>query len=175
VVTIRPRQEGDLARCASLLRATHDADGYPMRLPEDPATFFVVSDALGAWVALADDDDVVGHVLLRAASTPTVMALAAEATGLAHSRLAVVGRLVVAPWLRRRGAGRSLLSHAAREAWRAGRQPVLDVLIEQRAAIALYERDGWRNAGEVRVTFSTGETVDELVFVGPADLQATPA
>lgn len=97
------------------------------------------------------------------------MAAVSEAAGLPEDRLAVVGRLLVAPAARRRGAGGALLAHAAREAWKLGRQPVLDVVTDQAGAIALYEREGWRKVAQVRVTFSTGETVDELVYAGPTD------
>jgi GNAT superfamily N-acetyltransferase len=167
-VRLRGRGDSDLRRCAALLRSTHESDRYPLHMPDDPASFFVVRDAMGAWVALVDDE-IVGHVLLRAASTPTVMAVASGETGLAEDRLAVVGRLLVGRSARRRGVGRALLGRAARESWALGRQPVLDVVTDQTAAIALYEREGWRKAAQVRVTFSTGESVDEIVFIGPPD------
>lgn len=168
MVTIRPRAERDLAECGSLLREVHEADGYPVHLPDDPESFVVVPDALGAWVALAAGA-VVGHVLLRPAANPKMMALASETTGHPESRLAVVGRLFVAPAARRLGVGRALLARAASEARALGRQPVLDVVSKGTSAIALYEREGWTKAGTIEVTFSSGETVSELVFVGPSD------
>lgn len=168
MVTIRPRAEGDLGGCAALLRDVHESDGYPLHLPDDPQSFVVVPDALGAWVALADGV-LVGHVLLRPAANPKMMALASETTGLPETRLAVVGRLFVAPSARRLGVGRALLARAAREAHALGRRPVLDVVAKDRAAIALYQGEGWSKAGTVEVSFRSGETVSELVFVGPAD------
>lgn len=167
MVTLRPREDGDLEGCVSLLRTVHERDRYPLRFPEDPSSFFVVPDALGAWVALLDGR-LAGHVLLRPSVNPRVMAMASAAAGIPEERLAVVGRLLVAPWARRRGVGRRLLGRAAEESWGLGRHPVLDVVAESGAgAIALYEREGWSRAGSLRVTFSTGETVDELVYVGP--------
>lgn len=184
-VAVREREDGDLSTCASLLLAVHEADGYPLHLPGDPVSFLSVPDALGAWVAVVADAPVgeapvgealvgealVGHVLLRPAANPKMMVMASDATGLPEQRLAVVGRLFVTPSARRRGVGRALLARAARHAWALGRQPVLDVVAKDLHAIALYEREGWRKAGSVRVTFH-GTTIDELVFVGPAGRSA---
>ncbi|HLW44894.1 MAG TPA: GNAT family N-acetyltransferase [Acidimicrobiales bacterium] len=183
VITVRPRGDGDLAGCVSLLRAVHEIDGYPSYLPESPATFLTVPDALGAWVALADDqadhqadhqadDQLVGHVLLRPATSPAVMTAAAEASGRPPERLAVVGRLLVAPAARRRGAGARLLSHAALQSWKLGRRPILDVVVDHVAAIALYEREGWERVGPVEVHFADGQTFRELVFLGPDEVHA---
>lgn len=169
--TLRPRADGDLSSCVSLLRAVHDADGYPVHLPEDPASFLTVPDSLGAWVALGDGE-VIGHVLLRPAMNAKAMAVACGATGLPEERLAVVARLFVSPRARRSGVGRALLARSAHEAWVRRRQPVLDVVGDATAAVALYEREGWRKAGSVQVTFSSGTTVDELVYVGPTDRPA---
>lgn len=171
MVVVEPREEADLARCVALLETVHDADGYPVNMPEDPLSFLVVPDALGAWVALAEGD-VVGHVLLRPATNPKVMAVASEVTGLPETGLAVVGRLLVTPSARRRGVGAALLARAAGEAWQAGRQPVLDVVTDHSEAIALYKRQGWRLAGSMQVTWANGQTIDELVFVGPSPIVA---
>lgn len=172
MVTVRPREDADLGACASLLAAVHEADAYPLHLPDDPVSFLTVADALGAWVAI-DDGELVGHVLLRRAAGPKMMAVASQATGLPESRLAVVGRLFVSPAGRRRGAGHALLNRAANAAWELGRRPVLDVVKRKAdAATALYESEGWRVAGTVQVTFTNGETVDELVYIGPSGAAA---
>lgn len=163
---IRPRQDADLTACVALLDAVHAADGYPMYMPEDPSAFLVTSDELGAWVA-EDGDGLLGHVVLRTRSSPAVMEVAASAAGVGSEQLGVVARLLVAPGARRRGAGRALLEAAARRAVELGRRPVLDVVRTHAAAVALYDRAGWTRAGEVHVTFTSGQTVDELVFVGP--------
>lgn len=168
-MTIRQKEPRDLPACASLLRDVHAADRYPLHLPDDPMSFVEVHDALGAWVAL-DDGALVGHVCLRPEANPKMMAVASEATGLPYEGLAVVARLFVSPSARRRGVGVGLLRHAASEAWALGRQPVLDVVLHSASpAVALYEREGWRMVGTAQLTFRSGETVDEAVYVGPPE------
>lgn len=163
---VRPRLGADIAACGELVRAVHEADGYPVRLPPDPAGFLEVPDALDAWVA-EDDAGLVGHVLLRRRSAGPVMQAALAATGLPADRLAVVARLLVAPRARRRGAGRALLATATARAHALGRRPVLDVVSEQRAAVALYGAEGWARVAAVTTRY--GDLVfDEVVFVGPA-------
>lgn len=163
---IRVRRDGDLPSLGRLLTAVHATDRYPVNLPEDAVAFLKVPDALGAWVAV-DGGAVVGHVLLRPRTSAPVMALAQRATGYPPERLVVVGRLLVAPGTRRRGIGRALPERAAERALALGRWPVLDVVRDQRAGIALYERAGWQRAGEVTVTFGGERTFEELVFLGP--------
>jgi GNAT superfamily N-acetyltransferase len=168
---IRPRDDADIAACVDLLAAVHAADGYPVNLPADPKTFLVTPDMLGAWIA-EDGENVVGHVALRPRTSAGVMEKAAAAAGVGAERLAVVARLLVAPGARRRGVGWALLGAAARRASELGRHPVLDVVKGHAAAVALYDRAGWRRAGEVQVTFPTGQTVNELVFVAPGGATA---
>lgn len=164
---IRPRRDSDIEACVRVLDAVQRLDGYPARRPDDRAGFLAVPDALGAWVA-EDGGEVVGHVVLRERTSPPVMALAVERTGLAPARLAVVGRLLVAPSARRRGFGRGLLEAAVARAADLGRCPVLDVVREHLAAVALYEHAGWRRLGEVSVTWSNGRGADEVVYAAPA-------
>jgi GNAT superfamily N-acetyltransferase len=165
-MVIRPRRDADLSRCVELLAAVHASDGYPVKLPSEPSAFLALPDSLGAWVAEIDGR-IAGHAALRCATSAPVTELAQEATGAGTGRLAVVARLFVAPWARRQGVGRALLAAAAARARELGRQPVLDVVGGHGAAVALYEAAGWRRAGEVRVTFRDGQTMDELVFVAP--------
>jgi GNAT superfamily N-acetyltransferase len=166
VMNIRPRCDADIGRCADLLATVHVIDGYPVRMPTEPATFLCPPDLLGAWVA-EDNDCIDGHVALRCRTSAPVLQLASEVTGVDASRLAVVARLFVSPRARRRGIGRALLSAAAARACELGRLPVLDVVDGGKGAVALYEAAGWRRVGEVRVSFSDGQVVDELVYVAP--------
>lgn len=163
---IRERVGADLVRCAEILGAVHELDGYPVHLGDDPAAFLEVPDCLGAWVA-EESGALLGHVLLRQRAHDAVMARAAESTGRPPEALAVVGRLFVAPEGRGRGIGGALLDAAAGRAFEIGRHPVLDVVSEHHRAIAMYTRAGWQCCGEVRTTFPSGRTFDELVFVAP--------
>jgi len=149
-----------------MARAVHDLDGYPVYLPDDLESFLAEDDALGAWVA-ERGNEIVGHVALHRRSSPEIMALAKEATGLPDGDLAVVARLMVAPSARRAGVGRVLLDTAASQALALGRQPVLDVAVSLRDAVLLYEAAGWARAGPVTVQLPR-LALEELVFVGPA-------
>jgi GNAT superfamily N-acetyltransferase len=145
----------------------HHLDGYPAYLPDGDLPGFLVSDdALGAWV-MELDGDVVGHVALHPRTSRPVLELASTSLRLPAERLAVIARLLVAPDARRRGIGRALLDVAAGEARSRGLWPVLDVLTDSAAAIALYEDCGWERAGDVRVSFRDGTTFEEAVFLGP--------
>jgi GNAT superfamily N-acetyltransferase len=172
-MVIRARRETDIVRCTELLEAVHASDGYPVNMPAEPSRFFVLPDMLGAWVA-ESDDRINGHVALRSSSSAPVLELASEATGVEASCLAVVARLFVAPWARRQGVGRALLSAAAGLAWELGRRPILDVVRGAGGAVALYEAAGWRRAGEVCVTFSDGHAMNELVYIAMENGLAWP-
>lgn len=166
-VVIRARTDADLHACEEMLLAVHAADGYPVNLPEHPASFLDLPGLLGAWVAASEPDGaLVGHVALRPHTSTAVLAVAVAATGLAIERFAVVARLLVAPAARGRGIGRALLDAAVARAWELGCQPVLDVVAGSAPAIALYEGAGWQRCGETRVTYGA-LAFDLLVYVGP--------
>ncbi|HTT52223.1 MAG TPA: GNAT family N-acetyltransferase [Streptosporangiaceae bacterium] len=163
---VRERAEPDLPGCAELARQVHERDGYPHYLPGDVRGFLAGPAAYGAWVA-ERDSRIAGHVALHRSSSPPVMELASAAAGQPASRLGVVARLLVAPAARRQGVGRALLEHATRQAARRGLCPVLDVAADLSSAIQLYESCGWVLAGAVTVTFRDGNSLDELVYLGP--------
>jgi GNAT superfamily N-acetyltransferase len=163
----RARSDLDLEACEQLLRAVHENDGYPRRLPGDLRGFIVWPGAICAWVA-ETDGAVVGHVALHTAGSREVMDLAATALGTATERLAVVARLLVSPSVRRQGVGRSLLEKAADHAAEIARTPILEVTTNERGAIRLYETSGWIRIGSTTVRWrSTGEVLDEYVYVAP--------
>jgi GNAT superfamily N-acetyltransferase len=144
-----------------------DHDGYPVHLPAGDYLGFLVSDeALGTWVS-EEDGVIIGHVALHRRSSAPVLDLASRALGLPADRLGVVARLMVDPGHRGRGIGRALLETATDASWERGLWPVLDVVADSAGAIALYERCGWTRAGEVTVTFRSGPTLEEAVFLGP--------
>jgi GNAT superfamily N-acetyltransferase len=165
-VLLRDRTADDLAGCEQLARAVHKRDGYPHYLPGDLRDFLVLPDAYGAWVA-EQDGRIVGHVALRRRTAPGPMELASAATGQPASQLGVISRLLVAPAARRAGTGRRLLEHGWQQAVGRGLWPVLDVAADLTAAIRLYESCGWVRAGAVAVTFRDGNSLDELVYLGP--------
>lgn len=78
--------------------------------------------------------------------------------------------LAVAPAAQRRGIGRSLLEEAAAEAAAAGAQRLLlEVSVDNVAAIALYERAGFVGLGVRRGYYGRcdGDRVDALVLARP--------
>jgi GNAT superfamily N-acetyltransferase len=93
--------------------------------------------------------------------------MASEALSVKPDRIGVVSRLMVSPSVRRSGVGRQLLRTAAAEAAGRGLTPALDVVTSYAAAIALYEREGWRRVGTITVAMPDGDPVDEYVYVGP--------
>ncbi len=163
---VRERADADLPACVQLARAVHERDGYPHYLPGDLREFLVLPDAYGAWVA-EQSGRIVGHVALRRRTAPAPMELASAATGWPASRLGVISRLLVAPAARRAGAGRRLLEHGWQQAVSRGLWPVLDVAADLTGAIRLYESCGWTQAGAITTTFRDGNSLDELVYLGP--------
>jgi ribosomal protein S18 acetylase RimI-like enzyme len=165
---IRERRGDDLDACVELARVLRRGDGYPSFLPDDDfGRFLSPANLLGAYVADVDGE-VVGHVAMRTSSAPTATEVATRALGVEAERLGFVSRLMVHPSVRRRGVARRLLGTAAGELARLGRVVVLDVLTKDRAAIALYEREGWELLGRGTFTARSGGTFDELVYRAPA-------
>jgi GNAT superfamily N-acetyltransferase len=148
-----------------MAQTTHEQDRYPIFLFSDLWTFLCHESAIGAWVAVVDDE-VVGHVALHRDSMPGVIALASETLGLAADQLGVVARLMVAPEVRRQGIAQSLLAHVTQEAINRGLWPVLDVVTVHTAAIAMYDALGWRRAGVVTSQLAEG-SFDEIVYLAP--------
>lgn len=165
-VEIRQRTNDDLEQAVGLAELVHELDGYPRYLPGDLLSFLASDDALSSWVATAGHE-LVGHVALHRRTSPQAMALASVATELPPERLAVVARLMVAPTARRAGVGRKLLQQATAEAVDRGLIPILDVVTAHLAAIRLYERCGWSNAGRVVAQFDDGQSLEEFVYLCP--------
>jgi GNAT superfamily N-acetyltransferase len=150
-VTIRVRVAQDLPACTEVLRRVHEANGYPGRWPRDPAGWISPAGLMRAWVA-ETGGAIAGHTgLVHGMQAGCVL----RATGRGAGELAVVARLFVDPAARRAGLARELLDTAKAHAVAGGLQPVLDVVEGSHAAIALYERSGWRQAGRERATWTT--------------------
>lgn len=161
---IRHRRDDDLKACVEALATVHEADRYPAEWPADPGGWLTPDRMLDAWVAV-EGADVLGHVAL----TRTDDALAADA-GLAQDELASVARLFATASARRRGVARALLATATAAAAAEGLRLVLEVEDGGGAAIALYERAGWRHAGTRAGDWATadGRTALLHTYVAPA-------
>jgi GNAT superfamily N-acetyltransferase len=176
---IRPRIAADLAACVAALRLVHEQDRDPHRWPADPIDWLSPPRLRRAWVAIADRpagagdhagdprDEVEGHVALNVAGGDRSLGLLTEATGLAPERLAVVSRLFVSVGHRRRGLARALLRHAVADAHGEHLRPVLDVVAADRAAVALYELEGWQRVGSVMFHTRYGASLPGYVYAGP--------
>ncbi|MFI7419528.1 GNAT family N-acetyltransferase [Nonomuraea sp. NPDC049684] len=145
---VRPRTPADLTACTDALALVHAADRYPVDWPADPQGWLTPGDLLRAWVAV-EEGQVLGHVgLAGAAEGPQVT------------------RLFVVPAARGRGLA-ALLLETVRKA--AGAPVVLEVSDEGRAAVALYERLGWRRVGSTRARWlnAAGEPALLHHYVSP--------
>ncbi len=140
-IRIRERQPSDLDGCVEALRAVQQADGYPVAWPADPARWLSPAGSPGAWVAVAEADVVVGHVLVQSVD--------------GEAAVVEVGRLFVAPGARGNSLGARLLDRVRTWAAERGVGLVLEVTADQRSgAIALYERTGWRRVDTYRADWT---------------------
>ncbi|MGC4812957.1 GNAT family N-acetyltransferase [Micromonospora sp. DT228] len=154
---IRRRRATDLDGCVAALAQVHRVDRYPLNWPADPNRWLREPHPARAWVALAGDAGsdagagadigtgadtgaaVVGHVAVHRLPGP--------ANGLPARPTAEVARLFVVPAARGLALGGALLERARQWASARGTDLVLDVTTGDPAAIALYERSGWRCTG----------------------------
>jgi GNAT superfamily N-acetyltransferase len=130
MIDIRDREAADADPCVEALQAVYQASGYPVNWPDDPARWLRPPGTLRAWVAVAGDMPVAGHLILRRPA--------------AGERRAEVSRLFVVPAARRQGVAAALLETAMRAAAASDLGLFLDVTDHLRAARALYERAGFR-------------------------------
>jgi GNAT superfamily N-acetyltransferase len=140
-----------MPECVAILRRVHEENAYPARWPQDPAGWITPAGLEAAWVAV-HDDSIVGHVaLVRGMNASCLL----HATGRDASELGGIVRLFVDPSARRVGCARELLEAATSYAVAQGLQPVLDVVDDGLAAIALYEGAGWQLVGTELATWVT--------------------
>jgi len=165
---VRLRQQGDMAACVRALADVHAADGYPTRWPADPLAWLAPDNLLAAWVA-EDADMLLGHIALCGAEGDTGAPVWSAASGVPAERIAEVARLFVAPGARGRGLGALLMEAACAEARRRGLRPALKVLEHDQAAIALYERMGWRHVATIRMPWEVARDAEALLhhYIGP--------
>jgi GNAT superfamily N-acetyltransferase len=123
---IRLRNHEDRKACVEALAQVQAADRYPVDWPDDPWGWLTPADLASAWIAV-ERGTVLGHVGL--------------------TRDAEIVRLFVTPAARGRGLAAQLLDSVRA----AVRGPLkLEVSSEGTAAIAFYERSGWRRVGSSR-------------------------
>jgi len=133
-VHIRERRAADLPACVAGLRSVHEADGYPLTWPSDPAAWLSPARLAQAWVAELPEAGLAGHVAIQCDAVPGA---AAE-----------VSRLFVVPTARRRGVAEALMAQAVQWARQRRLPLVLEVVDEGRSsAIAFYESHGWQCTG----------------------------
>lgn len=148
-LSIRDRVPADLRSCISVLADVHRRDRYPLHWPTDPYRWLSPANTQHAWVA-ERGNTIVGHIAIHhpvATTDPASTTDPDSATGPGSATVAEVSRLFVAPAARRHHTATKLLHHARQ--WATGHQ--LDLTLEivdepgSAAAIALYERTGWRH------------------------------
>ncbi|HEY4830303.1 MAG TPA: GNAT family N-acetyltransferase [Solirubrobacteraceae bacterium] len=161
---LRPRRSEDLESCVALLRDVHEADGYPTVWPANPAHWLAGGDSLAAWVA-EEDGAVLGHLAVHRISAARAGPPWREALPVPVDRLAVVSRFFVSTRARGRGIGGTLMTRAEEHAAENDLRLVLDVAMQNGAAIAFYERRGWRRVGTAELALSAAPwTLHVAVF-----------
>ena len=143
------------------------SDGYPPFLPgNEDVRLLTEPPPIVAFVATAANE-VVGHVALHRSTGAEAVALACDNLAVDPAQLGVVARLFAAVGRRREGIGRLLLDAGTDAAQSRGLVPILDVWVELRPAIAMYESAGWTRIGTVSVVLPVIGPHDVDVFVGP--------
>ncbi|WFE99011.1 GNAT family N-acetyltransferase [Micromonospora sp. WMMD964] len=136
---IRRWRAADLDGCVAALAEVHQVDRYPMNWPADPHHWLCEPRPADAWVAVDDEEAIVGHV--------AVHRLPSSADEPPARQTAEVARLFVAPTARGSALGSALLDRVRQWARAHGTDLVLEVTSDGVAAAALYERTGWRCTG----------------------------
>lgn len=166
-LVIRERTPADLPAAAALVEV-HRTDGYPVEGVADPTAWLTGNSQIRAWVAELDGD-IVGHVAISEPdSADAAPELWRSHSGQPSIAVAVLGRPFVLPGARGHAAGRRLVDAAQLAASDRGVRPVLDVMTKDAAAIALYERLGWRRIGETSHDDGSGQVVPAVAYVSPA-------
>lgn len=157
---VRPRVAADVAVLAAILRDLHAREGYPMLEHRDLGAWLCRAPQHAAWVA-ERAGWAIGHVALvppgRRDVAPTLVAEPA----------AVITRLFVARDARGQALGERLVRAATRAAADRGCRAVLDVLVSDLAATALYERLGWQRIGTATSVIG-GTGYPAICFAAPS-------
>jgi GNAT superfamily N-acetyltransferase len=141
----------------------HRREGYPAIWPEAPEDWVAPEREIAAWVALAANGRLLGHVgLHRVAPGHAGWAEWCAAADCPPERLGELARLFVSPAARHTGLGTLLLETATADARRRGLTAVLTVGGDNRAAILFYAHRGWRPVGRLDTA-----APPLLFYVGP--------
>ncbi|MDO9378200.1 MAG: GNAT family N-acetyltransferase [Nocardioidaceae bacterium] len=143
---VRARRDDDLGPLVAILGRTHRLDAYPVRAARVDAAW-LVEHVLVAWVVELDGF-VAGHVALQDGGVDVLE----------------VVRLFVDPDARGHGLGGALLDVVDGHARQVGATLTLDVVDDDRAAIALYERRGWRRTGSRTADWSAPDAAPPVVL-----------
>lgn len=163
---IRRRWSGDLDGCVAALAGVHEADGYPVDWPAEPARWLVESDQLASWVAVSAGGEIVGHAALCRGTGSSAGEVWARRVGREAAEAGAVSRLYVAPPARGYGLGERLLASVVGQAQAWGLHPVLDVVTTGSAAVALYQQLGWELMLTVDQIWPNGSVVAVHCFAG---------
>lgn len=176
MATIRPRLVDDLPALGVALLEQQAASGYPHRhpLPMAAEDFITRAGEIASWVAEIDGHPV-GHVAISTPPDPETVGagdadlirLWMRAHGLGHDALGEVSVLFTAAGARGTGAGQALLSTAVHALLERGLAPCLDVVPTSEAAVRLYRRNGWHEAGRARPGWLDVSVDDVIVMVLP--------
>ncbi|GAA3549929.1 GNAT family N-acetyltransferase [Nonomuraea rosea] len=154
---IRPRTPADLEACVEALAQVQAADRYPVDWPDDPAGWLTPGGRLRAWIAVEAGVEAGVEAAVEAGAVLGHVALTPDME---------ITRLFVVPAARGRGLAARLLD-AVRA---AALVPLkLEVSSEGTAAIAFYERSGWRRVGSTRAGWLNAAGEPALVhhYVSP--------
>lgn len=164
---IRERLPADFPALIRAMRAVHEADAYPSVWPAEPLGFLNPPLTLAAWTAQCNGE-IVGQAILRAVPSDNVPVWV-QATNLQPDQVAVVSRLFISPAGRGHGLARQLLQSAWARAEALGQRAILDVHLKNRAAIALYDAQGWQRVGTVQADWQDpdGSVPSVHVYVSP--------
>ncbi|KAG8626089.1 hypothetical protein KVT40_006490 [Elsinoe batatas] len=177
---VRPRTDDDLPALAEVLRCVHAESGYPVQGIDDPIKFLSEESLVKAWVLITPDDQPVGQCVVSEIHQRDERLLKWEqylwkssdpggsAGEVTKSKYLALGRLFVDPLVHGKGGGEKLVQQAVD--WAGGvlmRRLVLNVLLKDSAAIALYRKLGWTEYGEGTLTNAQGEKYKQVYFIGP--------
>ena len=167
-IVVRERTPADIPAAAAALVEVHRTDGYPVEGVADPIRWVTATGQIRAWVAELDTR-IVGHVAISEPQPDDAAAhLWAAQPDSADGPIAVLGRLFVLRTTRGHAVGRRLVEAAQAAARAGGLRLVLDVMTKDAAAIALYERLGWRRIGVTDHDDGHGHPIPAYCYVSPA-------